>query len=61
MTAEEKVKAEWPEAVCLHFQEGATDCWGVLSHPRGRTLSSTWNTEAEAWEDAAKLITEAKS
>jgi hypothetical protein len=56
MTAEEKVKAKWPDAVCLYFQEGATAFWGVLSHKRGRTLSATWNTEADAWQDAASRI-----
>ena len=54
--AEQKVKAKWPDAQCLYFQEGATAFWGVISSKRGYTLSATWNTEAEAWSDAAQRI-----
>ena len=52
MTAEEKVKAKWPDAVCVgHESEG----WIIVT--ANKTLTSMEKrTQALAWEDAARRI-----
>jgi len=62
VTAEEKVKAKWPDAhiSAPHCErcERNGDTWAVLriNQPISKWKIGEGFTEAEAWEDAAKRI-----
>jgi len=55
VTAEEKVKAKWPDA--LAYKHPQADLWVIgLQEPAGTNLSGCFSFEALAWEDAANSI-----
>lgn len=53
MTAEQKVKAKFPDANCLESDEGP---WFVVLCPEENKIASIGVTSEKAWEDAASRI-----
>lgn len=54
MTAEEKVKAKWPDAYCAHIGQKHIRKYAIASLKANEYLSGWMPSESAAWEDAAK-------